>query len=82
MELLENIEIISEVIEFESGLRILLSLNTQFTFENESCFSTTELEQNKKKQHIIPKSPQMVKKEPLFTDQKAIEYLLKNVFNH
>lgn len=82
VKLMDDIEILGEVIDFEYKLKIAISLNEQFSFEKDSYFTKIHIENENREPPVIQKPPKRVQKQPLISNQEAIEYLIKNIFNH
>ena len=78
IDLVDNDKTLGHFIDFETALKILLSLNHTYGFEpdsfSEPLDETMEVPNEFKK--TIPK----IKRTPDLSDEDALEYLLKNVF--
>jgi hypothetical protein len=89
-ELIDDSDIITEIILFEAGLKILLSLNDQYKFERYDYFTSSD-ESNKQvdsvevhkteKKKPLHNNIAKAKKKPIISDTEAITYLLENVFS-
>ena len=82
MVLVDENEILNEVIDFETKLKIILGLNERFLFEKDTYFKNPLIAKKPDESKVETSPLSNTKRTPLLTDQKAIEYLLKNVFNH
>lgn len=74
--LISKLPVLDEALKFEASLRILLTLNEQFNFENDDSDSTH-------KNKVAPQLKQkfkIKKNAPLLTDDEALNFLIDNVF--
>jgi hypothetical protein len=78
MHLVDNDKTLGHFIDFESGLKILLSLNHSYGFEANPFAELQEgaMEKPTEVKKTIPK----IKRTPILSDEDALDYLLKNVF--
>ncbi|MBT9190430.1 hypothetical protein [Zobellia russellii] len=74
--LIAKLPVLNEVLKFEASLRILLTLNEQFNFEEDDSGSTSNSKNLDATQPIQKK-----KKAPLLSDVEATNFLIDTVFS-
>ncbi|MEW2923101.1 hypothetical protein AB1A65_16645 [Muricauda sp. ANG21] len=78
VDLVGNDTTLGHFIDFETGLKILLSLNHSYGFEA-NPYSEAQ-EKIFEEPNEVKKTTPKIKKNPVLSDEDALDYLLKNVF--